>query len=175
MADKFKEGYFTGSIIDQDMVKSSKGNAMIVLTIQPIFWESFSGVDKEPVSSQWTRAIYLPITVNNVKIVAEQLAALGYRGDPSQIKDKEGEGRLINKEGRFSMQHEEFKGKQKEAWKIVTARKQTDRKPLDELTQTEGLEVDAQFAAAFREAQAEAGPVQEVVTTTTTTATDDAF
>ena len=82
---------------------------------------------------------------------------------------------MINKEGRFSMQFEEYQGKQKEAWKIVTARKQTDRKPLDELTQTEGLEVDAQFAAAFREAQAEAGPVQEVVTTTTTTATDDAF
>jgi len=171
MADRFKEGYYTASIVDQDMVKSSKGNPMIVLTVQPIFWESFSGVEKEPVSQQWTRDIRMAITVNNVKIVAEQLAALGYRGDPSQIKDKEGEGRLINKEGRFSMQIDD---NNYENWKIVTARKQTKKKPADELTQTEGLEVDAKFAAAFREAQADAGPVQETVTTTTT-ATDDAF
>ena len=175
MSEGYKEGMYYAAIVDQGMAKSKNGNAMPWITIQPIFWEPMDGKNREPVTVNWTRTIRLPISRNNAKIVAEQLAALGFRGNPMAIADKEGEGRLIDKEARFLMRFEEWEGKTTESWKIFTPRKQPARRQLDTLSQTEGLQVDAQFAAIFREAQAEHSPAPATETVQSTTTEDDVF
>lgn len=175
MSDGYKEGMYWATIVDQGMAKSSNDNPMPWVEIQPIFWEPMDGKNREPVTVNWTRTIHLAMTRKNAHIVAEQLAALGFRGDPMAIADKEGEGRLIDKEGRFLMRFEEWEGKTQERWKIVTPRKQAERKQLDTLTQTEGLQVDAQFAAVFREAQGGQTPAPAPEAVQSTTTEDDPF
>lgn len=175
MSDGYKEGMYYATIVDQGMAKSSNGNPMPWVVIQPIFWEPMDGKNREPVTVNWTRTIRLPMTRKNAQIVAEQLAVLGFRGDPMAIADKEGEGRLIDKEARFLMRFEEWEGRTQESWKIFTPRKQPERKQLDTLTQTEGLQVDAQFAAIFREAQGGQTPAPATETVQSTTTEDDVF
>jgi len=171
----YKEGTYLGTIQDQGIGKSSNGNPQPWIEIQPLFWESQDGKDRDPVTSTYTRTIKLPITRKNVHIVAKELAQLGYRGDPSAIGSKEGEARLIGVEAKFIMELKEYKGKAYEKWRIWTAPKQTERKSMDSLSQTEGLQADAQFAAAFREAQSGQAPAPATETVESTAAGDDVF
>lgn len=162
MSVRYEEGIHGALITDQELGLSKKGNSMGVLTIQilskvvetqdPGTGEPVRVFEKVELSEK--RKVYLALTENSVEWTADRLTKLGFRGQPSQLKDRESPGtKLVGTEALFVMKLDGSDGTY-ESWDVLL--ESSGPKAAQPTSDVQDLALDATFGGVFRESQARA-------------------
>ena len=126
---------------------------------------------KEPVEGEVFRTKWMTITEKTVDRYSEDLAFLGFQGDPSQLDPSAGDQfvSLAGTTGTFYSKKSTYQGTEREDWNVD--RPKASRAPSQPLDPASRMEMDVLFGSSFKKAQVAVTVVAPP--TTATEATDD--
>ena len=114
----------------------------------------------------------MTITEKTVDRYSEDLAFLGFQGDPSQLDPSAGSEfiNLAGSTGHFYSKKSTYQGTEREDWNVDRPKTSKSPQPLDPASR---MEMDVLFGSSFKKAQVAVTVVAPPTTTNTEASTPD--
>lgn len=121
MAPYYEPGTYLAEIIGQGFNEAKTGTMQFCLRIVPKLLFASDG-EEHPVTQEYERTIFRPITDKTVDWVLEELTALGWQGSKWGELDPQTEGyhSFVGQEVKVLCQHEEYEGSMQERWRLFS-------------------------------------------------------
>jgi len=151
--------------------QGTRKGPQIVLKFQLINKLNADGT-KESVDGEVFRTKWMTITEKTVDRYSEDLAFLGFQGDPSQLDPSAGSDfiNLAGSTGHFYSKKSTYQGTEREDWNVDRPKTSKSPQPLDPASR---MEMDVLFGSSFKKAQVAVTVVAPPTTTNTEASTPD--